>query len=43
MSVAPVSGLRRMFTRKTVAQMQAEHENGDLKRSLNSFNLVSLA
>ena len=42
MANAPVTGLRRIFMRKSVAQMQAEHENGELKRSLNSFNLISL-
>lgn len=42
MSNAPVTGLRRLFARKSVAQMQAEHQQGGLKRSLNAFNLVSL-
>jgi APA family basic amino acid/polyamine antiporter len=42
MANAPVTGLRRLFMRKSVAQMHAEHEQGELKRSLNAFNLVSL-
>jgi APA family basic amino acid/polyamine antiporter len=37
-----VTGLRRLFIRKSVAQMHAEHEQGELKRSLNALNLVSL-
>jgi APA family basic amino acid/polyamine antiporter len=36
------TGLRRLFIRKSVAQMHAEHEQGELKRSLNAVNLVSL-
>jgi len=36
------TGLRRLFIRKSVAQMQAEHEQGELKRSLNAINLISL-
>jgi APA family basic amino acid/polyamine antiporter len=37
-----VTGLRRLFIRKSVAQMHAEHERGELKRSLNAINLISL-
>jgi APA family basic amino acid/polyamine antiporter len=35
-------GLGRLWLRKSVAQMQAEHEQGELKRTLGAFNLVSL-
>jgi basic amino acid/polyamine antiporter, APA family len=38
----PVRGLARLFIRKTVEQMHAEHESSELKRSLTAFNLVSL-
>jgi APA family basic amino acid/polyamine antiporter len=43
-SRAPVTatGLRRLFIRKSVAQMHAEHEQSELKRSLGALNLVSL-
>jgi basic amino acid/polyamine antiporter, APA family len=34
--------LGRMFARKTVEQMHAEHEHGELKRSLGATNLVLL-
>ena len=37
-----VSGLSRLFLRKTVAQIQAEHESSTLKRELTALNLVSL-
>ncbi len=37
-----VSGLSRFFLRKTVAQVQAEHESSTLKRELTALNLVSL-
>jgi basic amino acid/polyamine antiporter, APA family len=36
------SPLGRMFAHKTVEQMHAEHEHGELKRSLNATNLVLL-
>ncbi len=36
------TGLRRLFIRKTVEQMHAEHERGELKRSLGALNLVLL-
>lgn len=36
------TGLRRLFIRKSVAQMHAEHAQGDLKRSLGALNLVLL-
>ena len=35
-------GLGRMFRRKTVAQIQSEHEHGEIKRSLGPLNLVLL-
>src|SRR5262245_18594394 len=34
--------LREIFVRKSVEQMHAEHEHGELKRSLNATNLVLL-
>ncbi len=36
------TGLARLFIRKTVAQMHAEHAQGELKRSLGALNLVLL-
>ena len=36
------TGLGRMFLRKSVGQIQAEHEHGELKRSLGALNLVLL-
>ena len=38
----PVRGLARLFLRKSVEQMHAEHTSSELKRSLNSLNLISL-
>ena len=38
----PVRGLARLFIRKSVEQMHAEHNASELKRSLNSLNLISL-
>lgn len=35
-------GFSRLWLRKSVEQMRAEHEAGKLKRSLDAFNLVSL-
>ena len=35
-------GLGRIFRHKTVAQIQADHEHGELKRSLGALNLVLL-
>ncbi len=35
-------GIGRIFLRKSVAQIQAEHEHGELKRSLGALNLVLL-
>src|SRR5436190_17565678 len=35
-------GLGRLFLRKSVAQIQAEHEHGELKKSLGALNLVLL-
>src|SRR5712671_5674321 len=37
-----VSGIGRMFLRKSVGQIQSEHEHGELKRSLGALNLVLL-
>ncbi len=37
-----VRGLRRLFLRKTIQQIQAEYDTGDLKRSLGAINLVLL-
>src|SRR5512144_1301466 len=34
--------LARIFLRKSVEQMHAEHEHGELKRSLGATNLVLL-
>ena len=39
---ATTTGLRRLFIRKSVAQMHAEHAQGELKRSLGAINLISL-
>ena len=36
------SGIGRIFLRKSVAQIQSEHEQGELKRSLGAINLVLL-
>ena len=36
------TGLRRLFIRKSVEQMHAEHVHGELKRSLGALNLVLL-
>jgi APA family basic amino acid/polyamine antiporter len=35
-------GIGRIFGRKTVAQIQAEHAHGELKRTLGALNLVLL-
>ena len=35
-------GIGRIFRRKSVEQIQAEHEHGELKRSLGALNLVLL-
>lgn len=35
-------GAARLFIRKSVAQMRADHEHGELRRTLTAFNLVSL-
>ena len=40
--VPRVTGLRRLFIRKSVAQMHAEHAQSDLKRSLGALNLILL-
>ncbi len=39
---AAATGLRRLFIRKSVAQMHADHERGELRRSLSAINLISL-
>src|SRR5215207_10035028 len=36
------NGIGRIFLRKTVEQMHAEHEHGELKRTLGATNLVLL-
>ena len=40
--MANASGLGRIFLRKSVGQIQSEHEHGELKRSLGALNLVLL-
>jgi APA family basic amino acid/polyamine antiporter len=40
--MANASGIQRIFLRKSVGQIQAEHEHGELKRSLGALNLVLL-
>lgn len=40
--MANASGIGRIFLRKSVGQIQAEHEQGELKRSLGALNLVLL-
>jgi APA family basic amino acid/polyamine antiporter len=40
--MANASGIQRIFLRKSVGQIQAEHEQGELKRSLGALNLVLL-
>jgi len=37
-----ITGLNRLFLRKSVAQMQAEQGKSELKRSLSAWNLISL-
>jgi APA family basic amino acid/polyamine antiporter len=36
------NGMARIFLRKSVSQIQAEHEHGELKRSLGATNLILL-
>jgi APA family basic amino acid/polyamine antiporter len=36
------NGIARIFLRKSVEQIQSEHEHGELKRSLGALNLVLL-
>ena len=36
------NGIGRIFLRKSVGQIQSEHEHGELKRSLGAINLVLL-
>lgn len=38
----PAGGLGRLFIRKSVEQMHAEHEQGELKKSLGALNLILL-
>ncbi|THD75307.1 MAG: amino acid permease [Phenylobacterium sp.] len=40
--MANASGIGRIFLRKSVGQIQAEHEHSELKRSLGALNLVLL-
>lgn len=40
--MANASGFGRIFLRKSVGQIQAEHEQGELKRSLGPINLILL-
>ena len=40
--MANVTGVARIFLRKSVGQIQSEHEHGELKRSLGAMNLVLL-
>ncbi len=40
--VAGGRGIGRLFLRKSVAQIQAEHDHGELKRSLGALNLILL-
>jgi APA family basic amino acid/polyamine antiporter len=40
--MADTRGIARIFLRKSVAQIQAEHEQGELKRTLGALNLVLL-
>src|SRR4029077_14723830 len=40
--MAKALGIGRIFLRKSVEQIQAEHEHGELKRSLGALNLVLL-
>ncbi len=35
-------GIGRLFARKSVEQMHAEHQSGELKKSLGALNLVLL-
>jgi APA family basic amino acid/polyamine antiporter len=39
---APKRGLGQLFARKSVEQMHAEHQSGELKKSLGALNLVLL-
>src|SRR5882762_11864560 len=41
-NAAAVSGVARIFLRKSVGQIQSEHEHGELKRTLGALNLVLL-
>jgi APA family basic amino acid/polyamine antiporter len=40
--MANASGIGRIFLRKSVGQIQSEHEHGELKRSLGAINLILL-
>ena len=42
MASVPATGIGRLFRRKSVAQIQAELNTGELKRSLGALNLVLL-
>ena len=41
-AAAAGGGIGRIFRRKSVGQIQAEHEHGELKRTLGAWNLVLL-
>lgn len=41
-AAAAGGGIGRIFRRKSVGQIQAEHEHGELKRTLGALNLVLL-
>src|SRR5512141_3160383 len=41
-NASAVTGVARLFLRKSVGQIQAEHEHGELKRTLGALNLVLL-
>lgn len=40
--MASVTGIGRILLRKSVGQIQSEHEHGELKRSLGALNLILL-
>jgi APA family basic amino acid/polyamine antiporter len=40
--MANASGIGRIFQRKSVGQIQSEHEHGELKRTLGPLNLITL-
>jgi basic amino acid/polyamine antiporter, APA family len=40
--MSQTEGIRRIFLRKSVKEIQAEHERGELRRSLGALNLILL-